>query len=62
MDRCKDCGTPDATYEIYGGGNVCEACIGSYFTCPDCQKLYYRDDYEHGDSGSGFCSQCASSH
>lgn len=60
MNRCKDCGAPGANFEIHGGEYVCKDCASHYFTCPTCGKLFYRDDYEHGDSGSGHCSKCAS--
>ncbi len=60
MNRCKDCGAPDAKYTVQGGGLVCENCVGSYFVCSSCAKLFYRDDYENGDAGRGLCTQCAS--
>ncbi|WP_306542967.1 hypothetical protein [Anaerotignum sp.] len=56
---CKSCGkTGHSFYQHYDGGYVCDACVGAYFTCPSCGKLYDMDDFEHGDAGTGKCVSC----
>lgn len=59
MAKCICCGKSGAEYEHYNGGYVCEKCVGAYFTCPDCGRLFDTDDFEHGDTGTGFCADCA---
>lgn len=62
MDKCIECGKNNADIFHYNGGMVCDNCVGNYFTCPDCGKVFDLDDYEHGDAGNGFCSDCAPNH
>ena len=52
MARCINCGNTGAEYQHYDGGYVCESCVGSYFTCPDCGRVFDQDDYENGDAGT----------
>lgn len=59
MSKCKDCGKGKGTYPHYDGGMVCDNCAGSYFTCPECGRVFNQDDYEHGDAGTGFCRECS---
>jgi len=58
---CKSCGKP-ADYMHHDGGWVCEACVGSYFICPDCGYVFDRKDMVNGDAGNGFCRVCAPDH
>lgn len=58
MASCVKCGCKGAEYERYEGGYVCDDCIGNYFTCPNCGRVFDADDYEHGDAGTGFCVEC----
>ena len=60
--KCISCGDKNAEYEHHDGGYVCQNCIGQYFTCPDCGILFNSDDYENGDQGNGFCSECSPNH
>ena len=60
--KCISCGKSGAQYEHVGGGYICEKCIASYFTCPDCGRIFDSDDYMRGDTGSGFCAECAPDH
>lgn len=62
MAKCIRCGKSGAEYEHYNGGYVCEDCVGSFFTCPDCGRVFDADDFENGDAGNGFCSDCAPNH
>lgn len=62
MAKCISCGNNDAKYIHFSGGYVCEKCMGDYFTCPDCQRLFNPYDYEHGDAGTGFCVECSPKH
>lgn len=62
MAKCIRCGKDGADHEHFNGGYVCDSCIGYYFTCPDCGRLFDNDDYEHADAGNGFCYQCAPEH
>ncbi len=62
MEKCINCGENGAMYEHNNGGYVCENCVGAYFTCPDCGKVFDLDDYQHGDAGNGFCAECAPEH
>lgn len=62
MAKCISCGKSGAMYEHNNGGYVCEDCVGQYFTCPDCGKVFDRDDYQYGDAGNGFCAECAPEH
>ena len=60
--KCKNCNAPNAEYEHNDGGFVCEKCVGEYFTCPDCGKVFDKDHYKNGDQGSGFCKKCSPNH
>lgn len=61
--KCKCCGKDGHHFhQFYDGGYVCEDCIGKYFVCPDCGRVFDKDDYAHGDTGTGFCIECASKH
>lgn len=62
MATCINCGNPNAEHEHFNGGYVCDSCIGEYFTCPDCGRLFDNSDYKNGDAGNGFCAKCASEH
>ena len=62
MAKCISCGKPGANHQHYDGGYVCDDCIGQYFTCPDCGRLFDLDDYEHGDAGTGYCKECSPNH
>ena len=62
MSKCKSCGKENANYIHYDGGKVCDKCVGDYFTCPDCGRVFEQDDYVNGDQGSGFCKDCSSDH
>ena len=62
MAKCICCEMSGAQYEHFDGGYVCDNCVGSYFTCPDCGRVFDRDDYVHGDAGNGFCAECAADH
>ncbi len=62
MAKCICCGKSGAEYQHYKGGYVCDDCVGRYFTCPDCGRVFDADDYENGDAGNGFCAECASNH
>lgn len=62
MAKCISCGKNNAEYPHHDGGFVCNECIGSYFTCPDCGELFDKDDYDNGDAGNGFCANCAPEH
>lgn len=56
---CKNCGEPGHHFhQHYDGGYVCDKCVGFYFTCPSCGKLYDKYDFEHGDAGGGKCVSC----
>ncbi|KDR95916.1 hypothetical protein SAMN02745945_01810 [Peptoclostridium litorale DSM 5388] len=59
MAKCVLCSNKNASYEYSEGGYVCEHCMGSNFTCPDCGRVFPR---ETGDSGTGFCAECAHNH
>lgn len=59
--KCKSCGN-HGEYVHYDGTWVCEECVGGYFTCPDCGRVFDMDDYENGDAGNGFCRECAPEH
>lgn len=61
MAKCINCNEKNASYQHSSGGFVCENCIGSYFTCPDCGILYDRNDVD-GDQGNGFCRNCSEDH
>lgn len=58
MKKCISCGSKEAKYEHFSGGFVCEHCMGDYFTCPKCGRLFDLEDRENGDAGSGFCTEC----
>ena len=65
MPKCKSCGkeVKHATmYEHIDGGYVCSECVGKYFTCPDCGRVFDMDDYENGDQSTGFCKNCSPEH
>lgn len=62
MAKCIKCGKSGAEYEHKTGGYVCDDCLGSHFTCPDCGRVFDSDDYESGDAGNGFCADCAPNH
>lgn len=62
MEKCICCGSSNGEYQHYDGGYVCEDCVGSFFTCPDCGIVFDTDDFEHGDAGNGFCARCAADH
>lgn len=55
--KCKSCGE-SATYAHFDGGWICDDCVGSYFTCPQCGRVFDRDDYQNADAGNGFCAEC----
>lgn len=59
--KCRNCGK-HGTCVHFDGGWVCDSCIGYYFTCPDCGRLFDTSDREHGDAGNGFCVECALNH
>lgn len=59
--KCKNCGEHGSCAH-FDGGWVCEKCLGFYFTCPDCGRVFDIDDREHGDAGNGFCVECAPNH
>lgn len=59
--KCKRCGK-HGSYFHFDGGWVCDECVGYYFTCPDCGRVFDPDDQEHGDAGNGFCAECAPNH
>ena len=59
--KCKCCGG-HGSYVHFDGGWVCDECVGNYFTCPHCGRVFDRNDLEHGDAGNGFCMECASDH
>lgn len=65
MKKCKVCGKDSRETTLYqhnDGGYVCKSCMGSFFICPDCGRLFNRDDYENGDQGNGFCKECSPKH
>lgn len=62
MAKCIRCGKDGAYYKHYNGGMVCGNCIGAYFTCPDCGRVFDEDDRVNGDAGNGFCVECSSDH
>lgn len=62
MAKCICCGKQGAKYEHYNGGFVCEKCVGQYFICPGCGRVFDADDFENGDTGTGFCVDCAPEH
>ena len=61
MAKCICCGKSGADYPHYNGGYVCDNCIGMYFTCPACGRIFDINDREHGDNG-GFCAECVPDH
>lgn len=61
MAKCICCGKTGADYPHYNGGYVCDDCVGAYFTCPACGRVFDINDREHGDNG-GFCAECAPDH
>ena len=61
--RCKNCGKEGYHFhQHYDGGYVCDGCVTKYFTCPNCGKLFDKDDLEHGDAGTGYCKECSANH
>ena len=60
--KCKNCNAPKAEFEHKDGGFVCEKCVGEYFTCPDCGKVFNKDDFVNGDQETGFCTECSPNH
>lgn len=62
MSKCIKCREKEELYPHYNGGYVCDDCVGTCFTCPDCGTLYDWEDREHGDAGNGFCIKCAPEH
>lgn len=58
MSKCICCHKREGDYFHFNGGMICSDCSGSYFTCPDCGKLFDPDDFIHGDAGTGFCVSC----
>lgn len=59
MANCVKCGKAGAYHFLFAGGCVCNACMGGYFTCPVCGRLFEQDDYENGDAGNGKCRECS---
>ena len=51
MAKCICCGKTGADYPHYNGGYVCDDCVGAYFTCPACGRVFDINDREHGDNG-----------
>ena len=49
MAKCINCGKGKGEYPHYSGGFVCNDCLSSYFTCPDCGRLFDRDDFVNGE-------------
>lgn len=62
--KCISCKDREGIFEHYdkGPNSVCKNCVGSYFTCPDCGRLFEQDDRVNGDQGNGFCIDCAMDH
>lgn len=58
MAICVDCGKKGAEYQYSEGGYICENCVGSHFTCPDCGVVFPDESYDY----SGFCQDCNSEH
>ncbi len=56
--KCRNCNKEKGIYIHYDGGKVCDKCLGKYFTCPHCGRLFEQDDYENGDQGTGCCREC----
>lgn len=59
--KCKSCGK-HGEYIHYNGGWICDDCVGRYFTCPDCGRVFDAEDRVNGDAGNGFCRECAPEH
>ena len=51
MEKCNSCGKEDE--------KICSECIGGFFTCPRCGRVFKQDDYTFGDAGNGFCAECS---
>lgn len=62
MSKCKCCNKNDGLYQHFNGGKICEECVGSYFICPDCGRIFDQDDFENGDQATGFCKDCSPNH
>lgn len=54
MEKCISCGKSGAEHLHFNGGYVCNSCVGKYFTCPNCGRLFDNDDYKHGDTEMDF--------
>ena len=60
MEKCNSCGKEDAEYEVFGTSKkICSECIGGFFTCPRCGRVFKQDDYTFGDAGNDFCAECS---
>lgn len=46
MKQCVVCKSKDAKYPLVDGGRVCDKCLGQFFTCPKCGRIFRKDDYE----------------
>lgn len=62
MSKCINCGKSNASVFHKNGGCVCDDCLGEFFNCPDCGRVFDMDDYQDGDAGNGFCAKCAPEH
>ncbi|WP_161782725.1 hypothetical protein [Clostridium drakei] len=54
MAECVLCVKEGVEYQYSEGGYVCDNCVGSCFTCPDCGLTF---PLETDDAGNGFCSK-----
>lgn len=54
--KCKDCGETNASREYYTGEMLCEKCSRQYAECPECGKLFDKNDDSIAMSGK--CYNC----
>lgn len=60
MKQCVVCKEKTAKYPLVDGGWVCDKCLGHFFTCPKCGRIFRKDDYEKGDAfNTGYCKNCS---
>lgn len=55
MAKCIICKKSNANYFTNNDEPICDNCIGEYFNCPDCGRIFL--DWG-ADAGSGKCIDC----